>query len=67
LLSQASYHPVLTGPRRFLLFFDGESGFSLLFGQAEAIAWDGVDLIITNEAGGILRTGIDRAGSFDLN
>lgn len=28
--------------------------FSLLFGQAEAIAWEGADLIVTNEAGGIL-------------
>jgi hypothetical protein len=40
--------------------------FSILFGQAEAIAWDGVDLIITNEAGEILRTGFDWAGSLAL-
>ncbi|TAK06947.1 MAG: hypothetical protein EPO39_07705 [Candidatus Manganitrophaceae bacterium] len=31
---------------------------SLLFGQAEAIAWDGEDLIITNESGEILRKSI---------
>lgn len=27
----------------------------LFFGQSEAIAWDGDDLIVTNEAGGLLR------------
>ncbi len=31
----------------------------LLFGQAEAIAWDGDDLIVTNEAGEILRRRFD--------
>lgn len=36
----------LAGNRRRIFFF---------FGQAEAIAWDGDDLIITNEAGEILR------------
>jgi len=32
--------------------------FSILFGQAEAIAWDGSDLIVTNEAGEIFRRSI---------
>lgn len=41
--------------------------FSLVFGQAEAIAWDGDDLIVTNEAGEILRTGIGRADSLDMD
>lgn len=41
--------------------------FSLIFGQAEAIAWDGSDLIVTNEAGEILRTGVGHAGSLDLD
>lgn len=36
----------LAGKHRSIFFF---------FGQAEAIAWDGDDLIITNEAGEILR------------
>lgn len=36
----------LAGKRRSIFFF---------FGQAEAIAWDGDELIVTNEAGEILR------------
>lgn len=47
----------LAGKRRSIFFF---------FGQAEAIAWDGDDLIVTNEAGEILRqTGLNLLPSSD--
>lgn len=47
----------LAGKRWSIFFF---------FGQAEAIAWDGDDLVITNEAGEILRrTEFNRLPSSD--